>query len=61
MPRNRGNYISGFVMYRKNITKLLIDFHVHMLQWGKADKEVLKVKVDGCKLSTYKTSNPVHF
>lgn len=46
-------------MYRKNITKLLIDFRVHMLQMGKADMEVLKMKVDGCKLSTYKSSNPV--
>lgn len=46
-------------MYRKNITKLLIDFRVHMLQMSKADMEVLKMKVDGCKLSTYKSSNPV--
>ncbi|XP_065359879.1 uncharacterized protein LOC135953801 [Calliphora vicina] len=59
LPRNQGNYISGYVMYRKNITKLLIDFRVHMIQVGKADVEVMKLKVDGCKLSTFKSSNPV--
>ncbi|KAI8115862.1 hypothetical protein CVS40_11988 [Lucilia cuprina] len=59
LPRNLGNYISGYVMYRKNITKLLIDFRVHMIHTDKADVEVMKIKVDGCKLSTFKSSNPV--
>ncbi|XP_073838106.1 uncharacterized protein [Musca autumnalis] len=61
-PRNRGNYLSGFVSFKRDINKILLDFRVQMPSMNNSTSvatDLLKFRIDGCHLSGYKAPNPI--
>lgn len=59
LPKNRGNYISGNILFKKDITKIILDFRVNLPSVGKTDTELLKFRLNGCQLATFRANNPI--
>ncbi|XP_061395031.1 uncharacterized protein LOC133330606 [Musca vetustissima] len=59
--RNRGNYLSGFVVLKKEINKMMLEFRIQMPTINNSNfaRDMLKFRVDGCHLATYKAPNPI--
>lgn len=59
LPRNRGNYATVKIQFRQDIVKILLDFRVSMPNSDNKDMDLIKFRSDGCRISKYKSSNPI--
>ncbi|XP_061386539.1 uncharacterized protein LOC133321465 [Musca vetustissima] len=64
--RNRGNYLSGYCVFKRNITKMMLEFRIQMPTMTtnnnnvtNVSRDLLKFRADGCHLATYKAPNPI--
>lgn len=61
-PRNRGNYISGYIIFKQDIPKLTLELRVQMPSLkspASNTTEFFKFRLNGCQVSSYKNSNPI--